>query len=566
MPFTKFPLETDEPQIDVILPVGTHVFKLTVIDDAGMRSHPDIIVIRVEARNPPDISNVAPDAARQGSTVSAIVYGQHLDGITATAAYLESHQDERIRVTLQPGGTPERLPIRIDIMEHARPGLRTLEVITPNGIATADFTVLPTTRPEPKNILPASGRLGNTRPYEVTVTGANLKRAEAVTFLLRGRPDTQLRSTITLASPEALTLAVSTSANAEFGGRQVQVATSSSTGVSPADVEFSVVPGPLQVVIVLLGLAAILLHLLLGLPPQLSVPVGLVYVVLLAAMYLPLPGLSSARPWLRWVLLVFAVMNAIGWIIQISQPSLIRFAAPLVEIGLTILVFLESQQPQWKDRLPPAAEISAPVVESTPAAEAEVPAAKISAPAVESAPDTGEGAAAGATGAGADEAAPTVAAADAAARLKQLEAILSTPDVANLREKVEFIEGIGAAYAAKLNQAGVVTVMDLLRRGATRKGRAELAESTGLDAGLILTWINHADLFRIKGVGKQFGELLEAAGVDTVVELAQRNPANLFSKLAQVNAEKKLTGRSPRQDEVNNWVQQAKSLSRVVEY
>ncbi|MCU0502326.1 MAG: DUF4332 domain-containing protein [Anaerolineae bacterium] len=138
--------------------------------------------------------------------------------------------------------------------------------------------------------------------------------------------------------------------------------------------------------------------------------------------------------------------------------------------------------------------------------------------------------------------------------------------MANLREKVEFIEGIGAAYAAKLNQAGVVTVMDLLRRGATRKGRAELAESTGLDAGLILTWINHADLFRIKGVGKQFGELLEAAGVDTVVELAQRNPANLFSKLAQVNAEKKLTGRSPRQDEVNNWVQQAKSLSRVVEY
>ena len=527
MPLTKFPLDTDEPQIDVTLPVGTHVFKLTVIDDAGLRSQPETVVIRVAARNPPDITNVAPDAARQGSTVSAVIYGRNLDDVTSVGAYLESHRDERIRVTLRPGGTAERLPIRIEIMEHARPGLRTLEVLTPNGIATVDFTVLPKTRPEPKNVIPASGRPGNTRPYEVTVTGENLKRAEEVAFLLRGRPDTQLRSTIKLASPEAITLDVAISANAEFGGRQVQVTTPSGTGVSPADVEFSVAPGPLQVAIVMLGLAAILLHGLLRLPPQLYIPVGLVYVVLLAAMYLPLPGVSSARPWLRWVLIVFAVVNVIGWIIQASQPPLVRFAAPLVEAALAVLVFLESQQPQWKDRLPSAAEAAAPA-DATPT----VPAAE----------------------------------ADDDAHLMQFEETLNTSDQANLNEKVEFIEGIDAAYAAKLNQAGVMTVLDLLQRGATRKGRAELVESTGIDAGLILTWVNHADLFRIEGVGKQFGELLEAAGVDTVVELAQRNPANLFSKLAQVNAEKKLAGRSPRQDEVNTWVQQAKGLPRVVEY
>jgi predicted flap endonuclease-1-like 5' DNA nuclease len=413
-----------------------------------------------------------------------------------------------------------------------------------------------------------------------------------VAFLLRGRPDTQLRSTIKLASPEAITLDVSVSANAEFGGRQVQVTAPSGAGVSAADVEFSVVPGPLQVVIILLGLAAILVHALLRLPTLLYLPICLFYVVLLAAMYLPLPGVSSARPWLRWVLIVFAVVNVIGWIIQASQPPLVRFAVPLVEIGLAVLVFLESQQPQWKDRLPSAAGRATPAVEAAPAAEAEAPAAKISAPAFELTPSAVGGAAAGAAGAaaaaaaapaaeiaaptvkaaaagaGAAEAVPTVPAADAdvAAHLMQLEATLSTPDVANLSEKVEFIEGIGAAYAAKLNQAGVMTVLDLLQRGATRKGRAELVESTGIDAGLILTWINHADLFRIKGVGKQFGELLEAAGVDTVVELAQRNPVNLFSKLAQVNGEKKLAGRSPRQDEVNSWVQQAKGLARVVEY
>jgi predicted flap endonuclease-1-like 5' DNA nuclease len=177
-------------------------------------------------------------------------------------------------------------------------------------------------------------------------------------------------------------------------------------------------------------------------------------------------------------------------------------------------------------------------------------------------------AAAGAGEAVAAEAAATVGAAETAvaAHLKQLEATLSAADLGNLREKVDFIEGIGAAYAAKLNEIGVVTVMDLLQRGATRKGRAELVEATGIAAALILKWVNHADLFRITGVGKQFGELLEAAGVDTVVELAQRNPVNLFNRLALVNAEKKLAGRSPRQDEVSKWVEQAKGLPRVVEY
>ena len=79
-------------------------------------------------------------------------------------------------------------------------------------------------------------------------------------------------------------------------------------------------------------------------------------------------------------------------------------------------------------------------------------------------------------------------------------------------------------------------MIDLLRRGATRRGRAELVEATGIAIELIMKWINSADLFRVLGVGKQFAELLEAAGVDTVPELAQRNPVNLFNKLSEVNA------------------------------
>jgi predicted flap endonuclease-1-like 5' DNA nuclease len=153
-----------------------------------------------------------------------------------------------------------------------------------------------------------------------------------------------------------------------------------------------------------------------------------------------------------------------------------------------------------------------------------------------------------------------------AADLDQLEASLDGAGLAAMQQKVNFVEGIGPVYGEKLNEAGIDMVMDLLKRGATRKGRAELVEATGIAAGLIMKWVNQADLYRVKGIGKQFGELLEAAGVDTVPELAQRNPVNLFNKLSEVNAEKKLAGRAPHQGEVESWVAQAKDLPRVIEY
>ena len=83
---------------------------------------------------------------------------------------------------------------------------------------------------------------------------------------------------------------------------------------------------------------------------------------------------------------------------------------------------------------------------------------------------------------------------------------------------------------------------------------------------LVLEWVNHVDLHRIKGVAGQYSDLLEASGVDTVPELAQRNAAHLFEKIQAVNAEKKLVRRLPTQKQVSNWIEQAKDLPRVVTY
>jgi len=132
--------------------------------------------------------------------------------------------------------------------------------------------------------------------------------------------------------------------------------------------------------------------------------------------------------------------------------------------------------------------------------------------------------------------------------------------------KIVDIQGIGEVYAEKLIAAGVKDTDTLLEKAAAAKGRAALAEATGISEKLILTWANHADLFRIKGVGPQFAELLEAAGVDTVKELGHRVPANLAAKMLEVNEQKHLTRRVPVEKEVAKFVEQAKALPGVMTY
>lgn len=132
--------------------------------------------------------------------------------------------------------------------------------------------------------------------------------------------------------------------------------------------------------------------------------------------------------------------------------------------------------------------------------------------------------------------------------------------------KIQEIQGIGPAYAEKLIAAGITTSDLLLEKGQTPKGRKELEEATGLSSKLILTWVNHADLFRVKGIGPQFAELLEAAGVDTVKELATRNAENLAKKMLEVNEAEHRVKRVPVVAEVQKMIDLAKELPGVVTY
>ncbi|HTO99918.1 MAG TPA: DUF4332 domain-containing protein [Anaerolineales bacterium] len=131
---------------------------------------------------------------------------------------------------------------------------------------------------------------------------------------------------------------------------------------------------------------------------------------------------------------------------------------------------------------------------------------------------------------------------------------------------LKYIEGIGDAYYEKLRQAGIRNVDDLLDKGCNPQGRKAMAEQTGISEKLLLRWVNQADMYRIRGIGKEYAELLEAAGVDTVPELAQRVPANLLEKMGTTNEQRKMVRHLPALTRVESWVAQARELPRKITY
>ena len=129
---------------------------------------------------------------------------------------------------------------------------------------------------------------------------------------------------------------------------------------------------------------------------------------------------------------------------------------------------------------------------------------------------------------------------------------------------IDAIEGIGHKYATKLRKARVRTTEALLKLGATKRGRKQLAQKTDLSERQILEWVNRADLMRIKGVGEEYSDLLEASGVDTIKELRRRNAANLLTAMVEINKKKNLVRRLPTEAMVQRWVDHAKDLEPIV--
>jgi uncharacterized membrane protein HdeD (DUF308 family)/predicted flap endonuclease-1-like 5' DNA nuclease len=336
------------------------------------------------------------------------------------------------------------------------------------------------------------------------------------------------------------------------------------------------------------------------------VPSVLVYIVAFSGLFLGLVGLIQAFRGAGWGAGVLGALSIIFGLILLFNPILATLSVPWVLgllgiVGGIMAIFgafglrrlqkevrqtAQAAAPAMQTRagvvapapITPAATVEAPVAvaaaasalpeEPAPAAEAPAPVADIM---DEPAPEPEEPAIAEEIieePAGRAEDISFSVAAEAPSEATEVPEAGETVEFAGSKftEDIEYVEGIGPAYGQKLKDIGIPTPKDLLERGATSRGRDDIAEQTGISGSLVLKWVNHCDLFRIRGVGSEYADLLEAAGVDTVVELATRNPVNLYMRMLDVNAEKNLVRRVPVQSQVEEWVAQAKLLPRVITY
>jgi len=126
--------------------------------------------------------------------------------------------------------------------------------------------------------------------------------------------------------------------------------------------------------------------------------------------------------------------------------------------------------------------------------------------------------------------------------------------------RIDQVVGIGQRQATKLRKAGVRTSQGLIDLASTRRGRTEVSKATGLQPKDLLSWVHHADLLRVKGVGAEYADLLVASGVDTLRDLRRRNPTALLAKIIGLNGSQRLVSRLPTESMVENWISAATDL------
>jgi predicted flap endonuclease-1-like 5' DNA nuclease len=131
---------------------------------------------------------------------------------------------------------------------------------------------------------------------------------------------------------------------------------------------------------------------------------------------------------------------------------------------------------------------------------------------------------------------------------------------------VKELRGITDTVLSALSAKDIKDNEALVAAAASPEQRKALAADCGCDPSELLGLANRADLARVSGVSGVYSDLLEEAGVDTVKELATRRPDNLHAKLTETNDSKQLTQRPPTQAQVQDWVEQAKALPKLLTY
>jgi hypothetical protein len=258
MPFSieDFPIEVNQPKIDVILPVGTHVLELVVEDSAGFKSAPDRVTITVEKEKYPEpaVTGIEPVFGPRGQTIEVMIYGQNLSEAYEVKFLRGTVEDLRLEATPLPGATDTELPVSLRIKGNAAYGECNYEVSTPGGIAQnpPDATFLVVGLPEITDVDPLYAHQGTDWEAVALITGRHLMvpgqplSAHKVEFMHEPGPNREVLARLTdKCSPEQLEVEIKVGDEADLGEHRLSVTTPAGTAEAPADKVFEV-RGPVE--------------------------------------------------------------------------------------------------------------------------------------------------------------------------------------------------------------------------------------------------------------------------------------------------------------------------------
>lgn len=125
---------------------------------------------------------------------------------------------------------------------------------------------------------------------------------------------------------------------------------------------------------------------------------------------------------------------------------------------------------------------------------------------------------------------------------------------------ISSLRSVSQRDATKLRKSKVRTTESLLEQAATRRGRAEVSDRTGIPSADLLRWAHQADMMRVEGVGSEYAELLVVVGVGSIRSLRRQNAETLMETMSQINTWRRIVQRLPTVEIVQSWITAAGSL------
>ena len=119
-------------------------------------------------------------------------------------------------------------------------------------------------------------------------------------------------------------------------------------------------------------------------------------------------------------------------------------------------------------------------------------------------------------------------------------------------------------FALKKRQ--IATCDQLLAIAGQCEARKALARASRIDLEILTTMVRRADMARVRGIGTVFSRMLEDLGILDVAMLAVHDQQMLHEHLRSYNEAQRLARRSPTPAEVMDWIEQARSLAKLVSY